>query len=188
VIRSRFPILPCVLLLTALTLRSDNAPVDDESTLTADHFEWEQKEGLVHYWGHIHLNAPGLLDLTCDDLLAYKGETGAGFNRIEASTNVVINMVQQPATSGTASPVVRPGTTNVAHGFKAVFNATNNVVTLLGSPETGQPRVENQDLTAVADTLIFDRANGRFSGHGHFTNWIRATALKRTAKPSAPPQ
>ena len=57
--------------------------------------------------------------------------------------------------------------------------ASNNVVTLTGSPESGQPWVERAEGSFKADEIVFDRANDRLSARGNFQMIIVPDALPK---------
>ena len=184
--------LPHVLLLSssvlAVALRAEESPLP-EGSLDAAHGVIEQKSGNWHFWEQVHLVYPGVLDLTCEDMQVAQAPDAAGKprpDRIIATTNVVMAIVLPPTTNSVTG-VVKPGGLAHATAFQAVFSGTDNTVTLTGSKETGQPKVENPDGTLRADVLTFDRAKGRFTGSGGFHMTFKAEMLKGlTAKTNAP--
>jgi lipopolysaccharide export system protein LptA len=85
---------------------------------------------------------------------------------------------------------MKPGETNRATAFQAVFDAVKGTVELTGCDATGQPQVEGPDASMRADRLIFDRARGSFSGFGNYLLIFKSGAIKdifnSTNSPAAP--
>jgi lipopolysaccharide export system protein LptA len=151
-------------LLLATLAGSDlwsQAATDDlvTSEITSDASVYDQKANSLHYWGRVHLNSPGTLDLRCEDF-QIQLSTGNKLDQIVASTNVVLLLVQ-PATAG------RPALTNTAFAHQAIFDGTSNLVTLAKSPAGVQPRFEGPDLVAEADVIIYNRSSERFELKGN---------------------
>ena len=155
-------------------------PAATEITITSARGDFELKDGGLHYRDDVRLAYPGVLDLTCADLVLKLATDDTGkrkLDRITATTNVVMLLVQ-PATAGAPSLAVKPGETTRATAAMAVFNGADNTVTLTGSAATGQPKVEGAEFTTVADVIVINRATGRFSGQGNHRTTFKAEALK----------
>ncbi len=150
-----------------------------EGEIRSTGFSFEKREGLIRHTGDVHLTIPGSLNLTCEDLLAQRDDTGK-FSTIIATTNLVIQFLQvsesnppkpgttnSPASGSDLIPLTNKVTeTNWAYGFRAVFTGTNNSVILTGSPETGSPRVVTSSAEITAEELIYNRTTGKFTGTG----------------------
>lgn len=132
----------------------------EEGSIDADNFVFEQRAGVLHYWDNVVLKYPGVLDLTCTDLEVRLTGEGGKLDRIIATTNVVIHIVQG------AGPD-KPGVTNIAYAHQAIFDGVSNVVRLGMSPTGVQPRVEGPEGTSIADQIVYDRTNDRFNFSGH---------------------
>ena len=61
----------------------------------------------------------------------------------------------------------------------AVYNGTNDVVTLTGTPESGQPWVERSEGSFKADVITFDRINDRLTAKGNFKMIINPASLPK---------
>ena len=185
--------LSAVSLLLLLSLipsapRAEEAVMPD-GTLDAAHGVIENKNGRWHFWETVHLVYPGVLDLTCEDMQVAQAADADGksrLNQITATTNVVMAIVLPPSTNK-ITQVVKPGGLAHAKAFQAVFNGTDNTVTLIGSESTGLPTVVTSDGTISGPKLVFDRAEGRFSGTNGFHMTFKAEMLKSlNSKTNAP--
>jgi lipopolysaccharide export system protein LptA len=162
-------------LIATLVVTAAEPPATD-GTIDSDSFLYDQKAGVFHYQGHVRLRYPGVFDLDCADLQIRLLPDTNKLDRIVASTNVVMTMVQAPSTN-TADLLLKPGSTNRAYAALAVYNGTNNTVTLTGSSEFGQPWVEAAEGSFKADVITYDRANDRFLGTGNFRMVVKPSAL-----------
>ncbi len=152
---------PVLLATTALIGVAQNPPDDaNTSEITSTASVYDQKANQLHYWGNVHLNSPGTLELRCEDFLILLGQGGNKLDQIVATTNVVLHLIQ-PATAA------RPAMTNVAHAHQATFDGVSNIVTLAKSPGGPQPRFEGPDLVAEADVIIYNRLTDRFELKGN---------------------
>lgn len=185
-IKALLPLLIISLLTSAA--RAEEAS-GAEGTLDAAHGIIEQKSGNWHFWEKVHLVYPGVLDLTCEDMQVTQTTDGGGKSRpdrIRATTNVLIAIVL-PASTNAITGVIKPGGLAHASAPEAVFNGTDNTVTLIGTEATGLPTVVTSDGTFVGPKLTFDRGSGRFSGTNGFHMTFKAEMLKSlTAKTNAP--
>lgn len=138
-------------------------PADDTviSTITADDSVYDQKAATLHYWGNVHLDSPGTLDLRCEDFLIQMGSTNSRPDQITATTNVVLRLTQP-------GPAGKPGVTNVAYAFQAVFHSASNTVTLVKSPAGVQPRFEYAGVVSEADVIRYNRATDRVEFSGNY--------------------
>lgn len=148
----------CLPLLTLATAAL--AQTTDEGVIDAEHFVFEQRAGVLHYWDNVVLNYPGVLQLTCTDLEIRLTGEGGKLDRITATTNVVMQIVQGAAPG-------KPGVTNFAYAHQAIFDGVSNIVRLGTSPQGVRPRVEGPEGTSTADVIVYDRANDRFNFSGH---------------------
>ena len=178
---SRLLVPVSLLLITAFVSEASEPETipSGEGEIKSTGFSFEKREGLIRHTGNVHLSIPGSLNLTCEDLLAQRDETGK-FSTIIATTNLVIQFLQvsepNPLKAGTNTPPAlladltttagKAIETNWAYGFRAVFTGTNNTVILTGSPETGSPRVVTSSAEITAEELIYNRTTGKFTGSG----------------------
>lgn len=155
-------------------------PVTGDLDLTGDQGVYEQKNGSGHVLGNVHLVQPGGLDLRCEDFV-FQQTTNTlgrrGVDRVIATTNVLL-VFTLAATTNQLTQLVKPGSLAHATAFQAIFNGTNNTVTLTGSTVTGLPKVVTDDATFSGAVLVFDRATGRFTGDGGFHMTFKADLLK----------
>ncbi|HAB18900.1 MAG TPA: hypothetical protein DCE44_20965, partial [Verrucomicrobiales bacterium] len=165
-------------LFTVVMVAAAAEPPSAEGTIDSETFLYDQKGGILHYQGNVQLRYPGAFDLDCADLEIRLQSGGSKLDRIIASTNVVMTMVQAPTTNA-ANLLLKPGATNRAYAALAVYNGTNNTVTLTGSPQFGQPWVEAAEGSFKADVITFDRANDRFMGTGNFRMIVKPGALPK---------
>jgi lipopolysaccharide export system protein LptA len=147
--------------------------------LNADEGAFDLKEGFHHFQGHVQFRYPGVIDLDCDDLKIRLLPGGRQIDRLIASNNVVLSIIELPSTNS-AIPL-KAATTNRVHAAVAIYNGTNDLVTLSGSPEWGQPWVERAEGSFKADEIVFDRANDRLSARGNFQMIIVPDALPKDA-------
>ncbi len=129
---------------------------DARAPIESDWAEMDLKGGAYHYVGNVRVNVPGLLKLTCGDLLAQPQKENNRLESLVATTNVVIEIVRL-GRPGAAPVVIR------AYGDKAVYTATNEVVTLSG----GDTRVVAPQGTMRGTEVIYDVATGRVRATGH---------------------
>lgn len=183
---------PCLLALAG-TLALTAADMSmDQGTLDADTFVGDLGEGLRHYnfQGHVQFRYPGMLDLDCADLTIRLFPGGDKIDRLIASNDVVMTLIQRSSTNSTI-PLNRGGGTNRIHAALAEYVSTNDTVTLTGSPSFGQPWVEGAEGSFRADVITFDRIRDKISARGNFRMIIRPDALPKgslnPAHPAPPP-
>jgi lipopolysaccharide transport protein LptA len=133
---------------------------DARIPIVSDSFEIDYGIGAYHYIGSVILDVPGLLKLTCEDLVATQTEGSEGISTLTATTNVVIEVVRPGRKPGDAPMVIR------AYGDRAVYTATNETVVLTGVA----PRVEAPQGVTRGDTVIYELGRDR----------VRATGNHRT--------
>jgi len=150
-----------------------------EGKLDADQGTLDLREGFYHFSGNVHFRYPGVLDLDCDDLRIRLLPGGSQIDRLIASNRVVMTLVENPSTNS-ALPL-RGSSTNRVYAALAIYTGTNDVVTLTGSPESGQPWVERSEGSFKADEITFDRANDRLGAKGNFKMIINPAALPKEA-------
>jgi lipopolysaccharide export system protein LptA len=193
---SHLPILAlaAVASLAAADLSMDQfEPGTGAARLTATSSEMDMREGHYHFWGNVEFRYPGMLDLDCDDLVIRLLTGGNKIDRLIASNNVVMTIVQLPSTN--AVPRLNPrNSTNRVHAAVAEFISTNDTVVLTGSPSFGQPWVEGAEGSFRADQITFDRGRGKIGAKGNFKMIIRPEAVPKgsfttphTNAPVAPP-
>jgi len=125
--------------------------------IESDWAEMDLKAGAYHYVGNVRVDVPGLLKLTCGDLLAQPQKDTNRLDSLIATTNVVIEIVRPGRRPGDAPVVIR------AYGERAVYTATNELVTLSG----GDTRVVAPQGTMRGTNVIYDVATGRVRSTGH---------------------
>ncbi|MBN9693766.1 MAG: hypothetical protein J0M24_26285 [Verrucomicrobia bacterium] len=160
----------------ALTLTAAEHQVG-EGKLDADEGELELRDGYYHFFGNVRFRYPGVLDLDCDDLRIRLLKGTSQIDRLIASNRVVMTIVEAPSTNA-ISPL-RAGATNRVYAALAVYNGTNDIVTLTGTPESGQPWVERSEGSFKADVITFDRINDRLTAKGNFKMIINPASLPK---------
>ena len=130
---------------------------DARAPIESDWAEMDLKAGAYHYVGNVRVNVPGMLKLTCGDLLAQPQKETNRLDSLIATTNVVIEIVRPGRLPSDAPVVIR------AYGERAVYTATNEVVTLSG----GDTRVVAPQGTMRGNIVIYDVATGRVRSEGH---------------------
>ncbi len=162
-------------------------PTLDLGNLKADAYTLEVREGYHHFEGNIQFRYPGMLDLDCDDLKIRLQPGGRQIERLIASNHVVLTILQLPTTN--APTPLKSVSTNRIYAAVATYVGTNDVVTLVGSPEFGQPWVERSDGSFKADAIVYDRGNDRLSARGNFQMIFTPSALPKDSKlvPSSKP-
>lgn len=184
------PSLPAALaLLLAAGLTAAEMSLD-QATLESESAEFGLGEGNHHFWGTVQFRYPAMLDLDCADLRILLIPGGQKIDRLIASNDVVMTLVQR----GTNTPGIatgKAGATNRIHAAVAEYTATNDTVTLTGSPEFGQPWVEGAEGSFRADVITFDRAQDKIIARGNFRMIVRPDALPKgalePARPATPP-
>jgi lipopolysaccharide export system protein LptA len=135
-----------------------NAPalskkVLEQTFLTSDTGFFDGNKREMIYLGHVFVSDPKV-KLTCEWLAVNLPAEGQPTN-IVAETNVVIDFVDQ---KGQTNHVTSD---KAVYAYSVVNSVTNETVTF-----TGNPRVENPDVTILSEPLVWDRAANQF----HFTN------------------
>ena len=145
----------CSLLAHAQTNATSTLPMPRGPTLiSSDRGDFDLAGHEATYLGNVRVDDPQM-KLTCEQLIADVPQTGGHVNHIVATTNVVIDFLDNK------------GRTNHATGDKAVYvyseqgGVTNETVTL-----TGNPQMENAQGTQAGDVIIWDRASNKI----HFDN------------------
>jgi lipopolysaccharide transport protein LptA len=141
--------------------------------ITADGWEFDLRDGVFHYWGNVHVDAPGLMELTCEDLVAVMPEEGGRMDQLVATTNVVILVIRPPNRPGDEPVQIR------ATGQRAVYTATNQVVTL-----TGEPRLESMHGVATGERILYNMDTGKVRVLGNVRSRLNPDALRIPRDPS----
>lgn len=149
--------------LTALA-QEVRAPIE------SDWGEMDLRLGAYHYVGNVRVQVPGFLNLSCGDLLAQPRKDTNGLESLIATTNVVIEIVRPGRKAGDAPLVIK------AYGEKAVYTATNELVTLTG----GQPRVVAPQGVMRGNEIIYDLKTGRARAIGHQVTELNPELLKNS--------
>ena len=171
---------------------------EDTIFISSDKSDELFKAGVYHQWGNVIVDSPGLLYLTCDDLVANlagdQSATNAPATASQTSTNNPARLDSLIANGNVAIQLFQfkpGGVTNItyAYGTNAVYTRTNGLVTL-----TGSPRLETATLKASAeDALYYSVVEGRLTANGRYRVAIKGDMLKqagfggRTNKPPAKP-
>jgi len=143
----------CSLLAHAQTNATSTLPMPRGPTLiSSDRGDFDLAGHEATYLGNVRVDDPQM-KLTCEQLIADVPQTGGHVNHIVATTNVVIDFLDNK------------GRTNHATGDKAVYvyseqgGVTNETVTL-----TGNPQMESSDgNTLNGDVIVWDRQNNHLS-------------------------
>lgn len=152
----------------------------DQATLKSDGAEFSLGAGNHHFWDRVEFRYPGMLDLDCADLRILLIPGGQKIDRLIASNDVVMTLVQR-GTNAAGLPGNRSSGTNRIHAAVAEYTATNDTVTLTGSPAFGQPWVEGVEGSFRADVITFDRLRDKIGARGNFKMIIRPDALPKGA-------
>lgn len=160
-----FPLLIGLTSVLALTAAEQQV---GEVRLDSDQGDFALRDGYYHFSGNVRFRYPGVMDLDCDDLMIRVQPGGNQIDRLIASNKVVLTIVENSGTNAPAPIQGGGGATNKIYAALAVYTGTNDLVTLTGSPTTGQPWVERKEGSFKADSITFDRANERIRGLGHF--------------------
>jgi len=192
---SRHQILPALAVVLVMALGAADPVSHDEAegTLNAGMAEMSVGGGSEHhFWNGVEIRYPGM-DLDCEELWAQFFPDGQKIDRMVASNKVLITITQL-GTNAPGIPGKSPGSgTFRIHAALAVYTATNDTITLTGSPEFGQPWVEGAEGTFRGDVLIFERGSSKLRGK-NFRMIIRPDALPKgafdpvkTSQPASPP-
>lgn len=154
----------------AAAAKAENAD-DGMVPVTSQNWEMDLKEGVYHYWGDVVVDAPGLMRLTCEDLVAVLPEGGGRMDRLVARTNVVIDIVRAASRAGDPPMKIR------ATGTMAVYTATNAVVTL-----TGNPRMVSSYGVASGDAIVYETETGRVRVLGNVDSRLNLPAFRTGGK------
>lgn len=137
-----------------IVFAADSTPVGpDETEITSNRFVFDQRAEMVHFEESVKVTNPGVLALTCEDLVA-KLPKGGGVESIVATTNVVIQFIQGKST-------------NYATGDRAVYTKTNEVFTLTGAAAGKRPRLFQEGMSVEANIIVLNLANGQYKFEGN---------------------
>jgi lipopolysaccharide transport protein LptA len=125
----------------------------DETEITSSRFVFDQRAEIVHFEESVRVFNPGVITLTCEDLIA-KLPRGGGVESIVATTNVMIQFTQGKST-------------NYATGDRAVYTKTNEVFTLTGNVGGKRPRLFQEGMSVEANTVTLNLANGQYKFEGN---------------------
>jgi lipopolysaccharide transport protein LptA len=126
-----------------------------ETEIFADTFDFDMKSKVAIYQHNVRVIDPKM-KLTCEALTAKLPEAGGKLDHIVAETNVVIDFSDD---HGERSHAISD---KAIYTYRVTRTETNEVIEL-----TGSPIVERPGSTLTADTIIFDRANGRLKARGN---------------------
>lgn len=126
------------------------------TTIDSSSAEFDLNGGLAIYHGQVVVIDPQM-KLECDQLVVFIPKAGERLNRIEAQTNVVIHFADSRGSAATARGAL------AVYRFTVENGATNETVTLTGTPETGNPKVESEQGTLTGDAITWDRTNNKLS-------------------------
>jgi lipopolysaccharide transport protein LptA len=152
------------LAFSPLLAQEARAPIE------SDWAEMDLKAGVYHYSGNVRVDVPGLLKLTCGDLLAQPQKDTNRLDSLIATTNVVIEIQRQGRNPGDAPIVMR------AYGDRAVYTATNEVVTLTGA----DTRIVDPSGTIRGHEIVYDVVNNRVRIPRHKVTELSAELFKNS--------
>jgi lipopolysaccharide export system protein LptA len=154
---NRIASLTCLAVFALVRVCSPTQAQEAKVPIRSRMVDFDYRNGITHYSGSVVVDIPGFLQLTCEDLVAVQS---AGTNRLDvltATTNVVL-LLNRPGRSTNDAPIQIRAT-----GDRAVFAATNNLVTLTG--EAGQmPQVETPQFKTRASVITYNLGTGRVLG------------------------
>jgi lipopolysaccharide export system protein LptA len=127
-----------------LPMQASSAESSGNIDVISDWFLYTRNSGLASYHGHVRVTGTNLL-LTADNLLLELPATGSSFKTIVAEGHAVIDRGDLHAL-----------------GDKAVYLASNDVVTLTGHPSWRMGGREGR-----GDELVLDRTTNVFRATGH---------------------
>jgi hypothetical protein len=143
--------------------------------------EFDLGTGLVHYRKDVRVVDPTGFVLTCEDLLANLPSDQSRMQSIVATTNVVIEITRPPSKPGEAPFKVK------ATSDKAVYTATNDLITLEGNARVEFP----QGILASDEPILYERTTGSVRSTGRWKTTLKPGALKQpgllSPKPTNPP-
>lgn len=133
----------------------------ETTEITSETFDFDQRAGVFHFERDVRVVNPGIMTLTCGDLVAQMPARGTkraptdagGVDKITANTDVRIEFISD-------------GTTNHASGSRAVYTKTNSLLVLTGKPGGPFPQLFRDDMSITAETITLDLANGKSSFSG----------------------
>lgn len=139
---------------TPAGMAAEPAPVvgQDETEITSKRFVFDQRAETVHFEETVRVWNPGVLTLTCEDLVA-KIPRNAGVESIVATSKVTIEFIQGRST-------------NYATGERAVYLKTNEVFTLTVVNGV-RPRLFQEGMSVEADLVTLNLASGQYKFEGN---------------------
>lgn len=176
-------------LLLAADPATDNS---DRTEITSETFDFDQRAGVFHFERDVKVVNPGIMTLTCGDLVAQMPARGVkrapseagGVDKITANLDVRIQFISD-------------GATNYASGDRAIYTKTNSLLVLTGKPGGPFPQLLRDDMSITAENITLDLANGKskFTGGPNGKPLFRASLgafnkldpfnTKRTNAPAA---
>lgn len=162
------------MLPTTLALAQEPAPPVQIKSGT---WEFDYQTGTQHYWGDVEVTLPGLLKLACADLVTVQQSSTNRPDALVATTNVVIEITRLPAKPGDAPMVIK------AYGDRAVYTATNELVTLTGAA----PRIVAPQGSTRANVITYDLATGKIRAMGGHVSELNVEVIKSMRRTNAPP-
>ncbi len=164
----------CVAVAVGLALAEEAQPPVQIKSGT---WEFDYQTGTQHYWGDVEVTLPGLLRLSCMDLVTVQQSSTNRPDALLATTNVVIEITR---------PAQRPGETPLvlkAYGDRAVYTATNELVTLTGS----DPRIVAPQGTTRGKVITYDLGTGRIRASGGHVSELNIDVVKAMRRTNAAP-
>ena len=140
-------------------------------------WEFDYQTGTQHYWDAVEVNLPGLLKLSCMDLVTVQQSSTNRPDALLASTNVVIEITRPPQRPGDAPLVLK------AYGDRAVYTATNELVTLTGA----DPRIVAPQGTTRGKVITYDLGTGKIRASGGHVSELNIDVIKAMRRTNAAP-
>lgn len=147
-----FVLAATVTALAAAFAASPTTVGTDETEITAQSFVFDQRGEMVHFEKDVRVWNPGVMTLTCNDLIA-RMPRGGGVESIVATTGVRIEFI-------------RDGSTNYATGDRAVYTKTNEVLVLTSQPGAPMPELNREGMNIRAEKITLDLGRGTYRFEG----------------------
>jgi len=125
-----------------------------ETQIFSDSGDFDLNTHVAIYRGHVRVDDPKMR-LTCELMTANVPEAGGQIDHIVAEHNVVIEALNEKGQTNRATA------DKAVYSYKVAGSVTNATVVL-----TGNPLVEDPQITLTGDPIVWDRINNRM----HATN------------------
>ena len=165
--------LALLLLPSALLLAEEAQPPVQIKSGT---WEFDYQTGTQHYWDDVQVVLPGLLKLSCSDLVTVQHSSTNRPDALVATTNVVIEITRPAARPGEAPLVIK------VYGDRAVYTSTNELVTLTGTA----PRIVAPQGTTRGNVIVYDLGTGRIRASGGHVSELNIDVLRAMRRTNAP--